>query len=454
MHTYKNTVSNIINIMIPLMLMQSLETVSAMVDAVMIGRYDALAIGGVTLANTFYMLPFAILMGILFMSGPLMGQAHGAENKNMAVRVLQSAVLIACMFLIFLLFLYGNIDFILSFLWFDDITNTNISDYMSGRMWGAFMMLAIPFRLFLMNFGFMKTAVRISIIGMPVNIICNYMLIYGNFGAPEWGVYGAGLASSISVFFVFLGMVLYATICAKSQKLHVWQGFPIMHWETKKRIFLLGIGFSISIIAEMSLFTNLSVYVGYYDPVTISAFGLITNFWVLMFGLQMAMGETTNIYLARNAGKRDRNEILRGLFCALGVVTGFSSIMAYLSLNHAGFIFYIIVDKNQVNASEIVAKALPVMPILAIGFFMKSYMQIFTRTLMSLNDTQFMPYALLVIYGLLGPSLAYYFVFYTDYNLQGIFATLTILVCIAVCVAMVRVRYRLHPTHIFANIKT
>ena len=58
---------------------------------------------------------------------------------------------------------------------------------------------------------YLKTIVMMHVL----NIILNYIFIYGNFGAPELGVYGAGLSTTISII---LGSLIYLSLSFKDER--------------------------------------------------------------------------------------------------------------------------------------------------------------------------------------------------------------------------------------------
>ncbi len=74
------------------------------------------------------------------------------------------------------------------------------SDYLWWRIWGTLpLSIAMVFGAGLRAAGDVKTPLRVSIIAALVNVFLNWVLIYGNLGAPALGVVGAAMASDIAL---------------------------------------------------------------------------------------------------------------------------------------------------------------------------------------------------------------------------------------------------------------
>ncbi len=72
-----------------------------------------------------------------------------------------------------------------------------------------FMTLALIFETLLKNVGFVKQCTIVSIVIVFLNIILNAVFIFGLFGAPEMGIEGAALATSISNFVGFVMCLIF-----------------------------------------------------------------------------------------------------------------------------------------------------------------------------------------------------------------------------------------------------
>ena len=61
----------------------------------------------------------------------------------------------------------------------------------------------------LRSVGTVKISFYISVISLGINIVCNYMFIYGNWGAPEMGVRGAAVGTLIARIVEFVVILVF-----------------------------------------------------------------------------------------------------------------------------------------------------------------------------------------------------------------------------------------------------
>ena len=70
---------------------------------------------------------------------------------------------------------------------------------------------AVSLSSFFRGIGDTKTPLYTTVTGNILNAVLDYGLIFGNFGLPEWGVFGAGIATAIAEWTYFLALVVFFT---------------------------------------------------------------------------------------------------------------------------------------------------------------------------------------------------------------------------------------------------
>ncbi|HBK57410.1 MAG TPA: MATE family efflux transporter, partial [Xanthomonadales bacterium] len=88
----------------------------------------------------------------------------------------------------------------------------------------------------------------------------NWLLIYGNWGFPAWGLVGAGIASSIVNAAGFFALVLFIRADARAKAFHPFRDFLTPDWPRFREVVRLGWPIGVTIAFEGMLF-NACVFV-------------------------------------------------------------------------------------------------------------------------------------------------------------------------------------------------
>ncbi len=177
-----------------------LQTVTQVIDMMMISRLgsEAVAAVGISFRPMFFAL--SIFLGIGAGTTALVARCMGRRDPELASRVthqaaLSTIVLAGCLATGFYLFAPQ----IQSFMGAAPEVLVLGTDYLRALAWGmVFAYTSIVIAAGLRGAGDTHTTMRVGLLTNFLNVILNYALIFGNLGAPALGVYGAGAATSIA----------------------------------------------------------------------------------------------------------------------------------------------------------------------------------------------------------------------------------------------------------------
>jgi putative MATE family efflux protein len=177
-----------------------LHTLTQVVDMMMVARLGRSALAAVGLSFRPMFFTLSIFLGIGAGTTALVARAMGRRDPREASEVAHQSVLatVALSTLLALLF-WGFAPGILRFMGAQpDVMPLGIS-YMRGLAWGMiFMYTANVATSALRGAGDTHTSMRVNVFANVLNVVLNYVLIFGHFGFPQLGVFGAAVATSIS----------------------------------------------------------------------------------------------------------------------------------------------------------------------------------------------------------------------------------------------------------------
>ena len=194
----------------PTILAALMHTVVRWADIKMVGDLGVEAVAGVTAGGQIYWVVQAVAMAMTMGTVALVARAFGAKDMDLADKVLRQSILMGSIFglvswLAFLPFMTPAI----ALLGMEEEVVTLGAQYMFWLLAGNVpFTLAFIFGAALRAAGDSRTPLYIGIVGNVLNIVLNWLLIYGHWGFPALGVVGAGIASSAS-FAVQIVILLY-----------------------------------------------------------------------------------------------------------------------------------------------------------------------------------------------------------------------------------------------------
>ncbi|MBI5661000.1 MULTISPECIES: MATE family efflux transporter [Ignavibacterium] len=202
-----NFYKKILHIALPAIAGLSTQMIVSLVDTAMVGRLSeatyALAAMGIGVLATWALISFfsSLATGTHVIVARRFGQKDfiecGNTLNNSLLISLSIGVIVAA---IGAFFAKPIADLFAS----DDLVAYHASEYIFYRFLGIpFFLISVSYRGF--YFGISKTKIFMfsGIITNLLNIIFNYIFIYGNFGMPRMGLAGAGLGSTLASSFDF-----------------------------------------------------------------------------------------------------------------------------------------------------------------------------------------------------------------------------------------------------------
>ncbi len=181
-------------------------------DLIMVGRISAFAVAAVGLGLQSLMFVFAILTLLHVGTSALLSRFVGARRMKRASiglsTLLRFAFMLSFPVMAAWYFLASNI-----YKWFGTAPEVTVlgADYVQMLTWMLpFVFMKLVFVSALNSAGDTKTPMKVKIGSIILNVILNYLLIFGHFGFPELGVLGAAVGTVIvNALEFFVYMILY-----------------------------------------------------------------------------------------------------------------------------------------------------------------------------------------------------------------------------------------------------
>lgn len=202
---------NIFRLSVPIMLGSAAQNIIVLSDSVFLFHYDATDFAAAGLVGVFYLIIASIGYGFSRGGQILIARREG-ENNLKGAGVDFQALVIFELFLAITLFVFLQLfsrPFFTLFL-NDPVILEKCVDYIQPRSWGVFFSyLGVSMIAFYTGIGRTRFIIWDTIVLIVVNLVLNYVFIFGKWGMEPMGIKGAGLASTIAEVVAFVVFISY-----------------------------------------------------------------------------------------------------------------------------------------------------------------------------------------------------------------------------------------------------
>ena len=210
--------SDILKLTIPIMVQNAISNFVGLLDNLMIGRLGTNALSGVSIANQMMFIYYLLLFGATAGAGIFTAQYHGMKDvdgvrETFRFKIILNLILSGIAAVIFIFF--GS-AFIGAFLHGEGLASDAAATLAIGREYLTVMIVSmLPHSISMAYSGTLRDTgetaapMQASFVAVFVNLIGNFILIYGYLGFPALGARGAAIATVISRFVELAILILY-----------------------------------------------------------------------------------------------------------------------------------------------------------------------------------------------------------------------------------------------------
>ncbi|MCV6596560.1 MAG: MATE family efflux transporter [Mangrovicoccus sp.] len=332
-NTYPEHIRAVLQLGLPLVGSQLAQIAINTTDTIMLGWYGAAELAAVTLAFGLYFVVFLLGAGLAWAVVPLAAAAAETNDTTQVRRVTRMglwACLVYCVPGMAVLLSAGGI--------FQRTGQTaEVAELaaiylrIAGWMLIPGLMIMV-LRSFLSALELTRIVMWATLGAALLNAGLNYVLIFGNFGAPELGVRGAAISSVVINAASALALVLY--ILRKLPDYDLLQRLWRPDWAALGAVFRLGWPISVTNIAEVGLFSFSSFLVGRLGTVPLAAHGIALQIASITFMIHIGLSQAATVRAGRALGRRDGKSLRRGgkVVIALSALVVALTIVAFLGV--------------------------------------------------------------------------------------------------------------------------
>ena len=382
----------------------------------MVGRHGTNDLAAASFVNNMFNLAIIFATGFSYGLTPIIGKLFGKGKLHDAGGVFKNALLAN-----------GAMSlFIVAVMWmlYLNIGNLGQPTELMGLMRPYYMalLLSIPFILLFNAFKQFadgitdtRTSMWILLTGNMLNIVGNYLLIFGKCGMPELGLLGAGISTLLSRMAM---LAISLIIFLKSKRYHIFaSGF----WSTKitkrhqKELYHLGLPIAAQMGMETASFSLTTIMVGWIGTTALAAHQIMCTIGQLGFMIYYGMAAAVAVKVSNYNGIGDTANIKRTAsagFHLISFMAVITSAVMFMLRNDIGAIF-----TDNTHVVLLVAQLIVPFILYQIGDGMQCT---YANALRGITDVRPMMLFAFIAYFVISLPAGYLFGFILDFGLPGV----------------------------------
>lgn len=400
----------------PVVISQIGQVSVSLIDNMMVGHVGTSELAAASFANSVFMIGMFFGMGITFGITPLIGSAFSSGKTSEVVMWLKNGIFTHLVAAVGLFLIMIGVYFLLPLMGQPEIVTELARPY--------YLILCIsyiPFMLFfsvkqfLEGIGNTKIAMYITVTANAINVLFNYLLIYGKFGFPELGLNGAGFGTLISRVAMPVLFFAYIMNTQAVKKYFILAHHELFNFQKIISLLKIGIPIAFQIIVEVITFSLGAIMMGWLGEVPLAAHQVAIGLASFTYMISLGISQANTIRVSHQMGVKDYKALKRAAFASTHLVLIFMSSMGLVFVfarNVLPFLFTV--------DSQVIEIASGLLIIAAVFQVFDGLQVVMLSTLRGMADVKLPMFIAFFAYLFIGIPTSYVFSFILKLGPQGI----------------------------------
>ncbi len=411
----------------PLILAQLAQMSSSFVDTIMVGRLGSQELAGVAVGGAVYFPVVLIGLGVLMAVGPMVSHSYGAGDEVAIGRSVRQGLWLGTLLIIPTSLVIWNGPSLLAWMGQEESTVLLAEEYLHAIIWGLPPLLWFGvLRYFLEGLSRPLVIMLITSGAVMLNVIANYVLMYGKLGFPALGLAGCGWASALVYWSMFLVMVF---VIGNSQALRSYGVFSRLgkpDWHHFLEIFRIGWPIGVTLGLEVGLFSFTALLIGLFGTTMLAAHQIATQCASYAFMVPLGLSLAVSVRVGQATGRRDFQGARRAGYVGMWLGSSFMMISAICFWAFPRSIISLFLDVQSTLNTEVVLQATVLLSIAAVFQIFDGLQVTAAGALRGLKDTRTPMLVAVISYWCVGLTSGYVLGFQLGFEGVGLWWGLVI----------------------------
>ncbi len=401
------------------------HTFVQLVDNIMVGQLGTAELAAVSLGNSFFFVAMSLGIGFSTAITPLVAETDGAKNIQAGRNVFIHGLLLCIFIGVFLSLAVLICKPLLYRMGQPEEVVVLAFPYLK---WVAISLIPLitfqGFKQFSEGLSHTRPAMYATLMGNLINVILNYVLIFGFWIFPKMGVEGAALGTLISRCSMLLFMALYVRYNKRFTEFAQGIVLKKSDWNLFKKIIRLGLPSALQMFFEVIFFTAAIWLSGFLGKNPQAANQIALNLSSMTFMFAMGLGVTAMIRVGNQKGKGDFIALKRIAYSIFLLIFLFDVLFCLFFLLMNTYLPWIYLDGTNPlqisDVNEVVRIASSLLIVSAFFQISDGLQAVVLGALRGLQDVNIPAWITFFSYGIFGLPISYYLGLHTTMGATGI----------------------------------
>jgi len=281
-------------------------------DTLMIGHHTTVELAAASLVSNIFILGLLMAMGFALCMTPLIGKAYGQGDVDSIGSTVKNGLAVNTLAALVLMAVYTVLYFFLDKLGQPDELLPYVRPYYLINL------VSIPFVCWVNGLKQLfdattdtKTPMWILLGGNALNILGNWLLIYGHWGLPELGITGAGLSTLAARVLMFVAIALCFAFSGRHRAERAAFRKSRLSRGEMRSLVILGTPISLQMGMESGAWSLCSIIVGWIGTNALAGHQIMLTISQLFFQFYYALASAVSIRVSHFHGQHDYTAIRR-----------------------------------------------------------------------------------------------------------------------------------------------
>lgn len=419
---YKQNYRSIISLGLPILIGQVGMIIVGFADTIMVGQYSTEALASASFVNNVFNIANLACMGFTYGLTPLIGALFTQKRIDTIGSMVKNGLMLNIIFSLLVSAIMCIVYFNIHHMGQPQELLPLIRPYFLLYLAGL-----VPISVFnaLAQWAYAinrsKMPMWIILVSNVINIVGNYMLIYGHFGCPELGLNGAGISTLASRIISAVGIMLAFFTFKKFSDYRKGFATSRLTAQNMRHISSTSWPVALQMTLETGAFSIAAIMAGWLGKIPLASFQVMLIVGTLGFCVYYSLASSVSVLVSNAAGVND-NRAIRRISWA-----GYHISLALATCSSLIFIFSgEILIRAFTDDPAVIALSLTLITPLVLYQYGDATQINFSNALRGTSNVMPMLWIAFVSYVVVGLPATYILAFIADLGLYGIFLSFSV----------------------------